>query len=85
MVVAVTEDGCTDTALATLTLYATPNTDFEWEDLCNGSDIQFTDVSNWNGNPQAGSQFTYDWDFGDGQDGSTATPYMPMPTREPTP
>lgn len=74
MVVAVTGDGCTDTALATLTLYATPNTDFEWEDLCNGSDIQFTDVSNWNGNPQAGSQFTYDWDFGDGQNGNTSTP-----------
>ena len=79
MVIASTGDGCSDTATAALTLYASPNTDFEWEDLCNGSDVQFADVSNWNGNPQAGGLFTYDWDFGDGQGGNTAAPLHAYP------
>lgn len=73
-VIASTGDGCSDTATAALMLYASPNTDFEWEDLCKGSDVQFTDVSDWNGNPQAGGLFTYNWDFGDGQGGTTAAP-----------
>lgn len=73
-VVVQTADLCSDTAHAQLILYASPNTDFEWEDLCNGTDIQFTDASNWNGNPQAGGLFTYDWDFGDNQGDNTAAP-----------
>lgn len=73
-IVANSSDGCSDTATLSITLYATPNADFDWEDLCNGADIQFTDDSNWNGNPQAGGTLLHGWSFGDTQTGTGATP-----------
>lgn len=76
---AASEQGCRDTAFAVLTLYATPEAAFEWEDLCNGSDIRFNNLSTWNGNPQAGGSPQYGWSFGDGQTGSAGSPVHGYP------
>jgi len=73
-VVTESSDGCRDTATATITLYAKPNTTFTWQDLCNGSNVQFNDDSNWDGNPSPGNAFTFDWNFGDAQTDSISDP-----------
>lgn len=75
-VIVVTEssDGCKDTTGANITLYAKPNTTFTWEDLCNGSNVQFNDDSNWDGNPSPGNTFTFNWNFGDSQTDSISDP-----------
>ena len=72
--VALSNRGCGDTDAVNLTLYARPEAHFEWEDLCDGSHIQFTDDSGWDGTPAPGATYTHAWDFGDGQSGSGASP-----------
>jgi gliding motility-associated-like protein len=65
-----TNQGCTATHMMAYTIYAPPIPLFAAANACDGSPVQFTDMST----PTDGIISTWTWDFGDGSTSSSAAP-----------
>jgi gliding motility-associated-like protein len=61
-------NGCSDTLVQNITVYALPTAAFNYTGTCLNRDIFFTD----NSVPGSGTINTWDWDFGDGSGTSAA-------------
>jgi len=59
--------GCTDEDQMTVNVNDQPNVDFNFSDLCEGDQAQFTDLTTVN----SGTLSSWSWDFGDGTGNST--------------
>jgi len=60
-------NGCSDTLVQNVTVYALPAASFSYSGTCLNRDISFTDTSV----PGSGALNAWDWDFGDGSGFST--------------
>ena len=63
-------DGCIDTANGTVNVYPSPEVDVSGSDECTLDDVQFTNNSSIN----SGSIVQHDWEFGDGNTNTLASP-----------
>lgn len=77
-VVGTTSDGCSDTSLFSINLQPSPLADFEI-DPCIGLTIPFDNTTTWIGTPAPGATLSYNWQFGDGQSGTTFEPTHTYP------
>lgn len=57
-----TDNGCRDTVDHDVTVHPKPETDFSWNDVCDGFEVQFQELTVIS----AGSINQFDWDLGDG-------------------
>lgn len=62
-----TNNGCSQSVMYTVTVFANPVADFAVQDVCEGATSTFSDLS-------AGAVTTWDWDFDDGQTANTQNP-----------
>ncbi|MEP2025430.1 MAG: PKD domain-containing protein [Reichenbachiella sp.] len=62
--------GCENSANQSVTVHPNPTADFSFEEVCFGSESEFTDVSTI----ASGSVDAYAWDFGDGASATDADP-----------
>ena len=71
--VAITDDGCSDTITKTITVFPFPTADFTVDSVCQGTAITLQDGSTIN---SSGGDYidSWAWDFGDGQMGTSANP-----------
>ena len=67
---------CADTVTYPVTIHPMPTADFTTADVCQDVTASFTDAST----VSSGSITTYDWDFGDGNSSSSASPTNPYAT-----
>jgi gliding motility-associated-like protein len=65
-----TVNGCTAFDTIEIAFHPLPNVDFNWIDLCNGSDVQFINASNWTGIPSTNDEVQYEYSFGENSFGS---------------
>ena len=65
------EFGCYDDTLYSIEIDSLPNVSFTWNDTCAGQDIYFKDESQATTNP---INFSWNWDFGDGENSSSQNP-----------
>lgn len=66
---ATSASGCSSSVIKEITVFEEPNPDFEFEEVCDGAAVEFTNTSTIiNGN------LTYSWDFGDTEGSTFANP-----------
>jgi gliding motility-associated-like protein len=59
------ENGCVGYDTFQVTFHPFPVVDFAYLDLCDGSNVSFTNTTTWNGTPSSSDNVTYDFAFGD--------------------
>ncbi len=66
-----TQNGCTDSITHSVTVSPSPQSNFDFENVCFGEPVSFTNTSTL---PPLGSQIqNWEWDFGDGTAPNTST------------
>ncbi|MFN8165382.1 MAG: PKD domain-containing protein [Bacteroidia bacterium] len=64
------DHGCLDSTYGSITVLPNPVVDFSTEDVCQGKDVNFTNMST----PSIGNIQSYNWNFGDGHTDPTENP-----------
>ena len=65
LVEVISENGCVGNETFQVAFHPFPIVDFEYLDLCDGSNVSFTNSSTWNGTQGPNDAITYDFAFGD--------------------
>jgi len=72
--VVLTAAGCVAIDTITISYHPTPLNSLDWQDLCNGSDIQFYDSLYWNSQQTINDNVSINYEFGDGIVSETSNP-----------